>query len=89
MDREAAVIRAEMSQTRAQLDQKLALLEVRAREFSPKRYAREHIPEYLAERVIGGALLLFGTIMLLKQVRSRRAERRQEVRAALVSYGRW
>jgi hypothetical protein len=77
-----------MSQTRAQLDHKLTLLEERAREFSPKRYARDHMPEYLAERVIGGALLLFGTVMLLKQVRARR-DRRAEVRQALLAYGRW
>ena len=88
MDREAAVIRAEMSQTRAQLDHKLTLLEERARELSPKRYAREHMPEYLAERVIGGFLLLFGTVMLIKQVRARR-DHRAEVRQALVAYGRW
>ncbi len=88
MDREAAVIRAEMSQTRAQLDHKLALLEERAREFSPKRYAREHMPEYLAERVIGGFLLFVGTVMLLKQARGRR-DRRARVHDALIAYGRW
>jgi hypothetical protein len=77
-----------MSQTRAQLDHKLTLLEERAREFSPKRYAREHLPEYLAERVIGGFLLFVGTVMLLKQVRTRR-DRRTEVHQALVAYGRW
>jgi hypothetical protein len=31
MDREAAVIRAEMSQTRAELDRKISRLEARAR----------------------------------------------------------
>jgi hypothetical protein len=77
-----------MSQTRAQLDHKLTLLEERARELSPKRYAREHMPEYLAERVIGGFLLLFGTVMLVKQIRGRR-DRRAEVHHALVAYGRW
>lgn len=88
MDREAAVIRAEMSQTRAQLDHKLTLLEDRAREFSPKRYARNHLPEYLAERVIGGFLLFLGTVMLLKQARAHR-DRRARVHDALVAYGRW
>ena len=88
MDREAAVIRAEMSQTRAQLDQKISLLEARAREFSPRRYARDHMPEYLAERVIGSALALFGLVMLVKQLRSR-GDRRARVHQALVSYGRW
>jgi len=88
MDREAAVIRAEMTQTRAQLDQKLALLEERAREFSPKRYARDHMPEYLWERVIGGILTIVGVKMVWSQVRARR-HHREHVRQALASYGRW
>ncbi len=88
MDREAAVIRAEMSETRAQLDHKIALLEQRARDFSPKRYARQHLPEYLAERVIGGVLLLFGAAMLIGQIRARNS-RRTRVHEALVSSGRW
>ena len=88
MDSEAAVIRAEMSQTRAQLDHKLALLEERAREFSPKRYAKQHVPEYLAERVIGGVLTFVGVVMLLKMARSR-SKRRERVHQALASYGRW
>jgi hypothetical protein len=77
-----------MSQTREQLDRKIALLEARARDFSPKRYARDHMPEYLAERVIGGVLTLFGFIMVVKQLRAR-SERRERVHQALVSYGRW
>lgn len=88
MDREAAVIRAEMIETRAQLDQKLARLELRAREFSPKQYARDHMPEYLIDRVIGGLLTLIGVRMAVKQFRAHR-DRRAEVKAALASYGRW
>jgi hypothetical protein len=87
MDREAAVIRAEMSETRAQLDRKLALLEERAREFSPKQYAREHIPEYLLDRVIGGVLMLVGVKMAWRQIRTRR-QQRLRVHNALVAYGR-
>ncbi len=36
MDREAAVIRSEMSQTRADLDRKLSQLETRAKEMTPR-----------------------------------------------------
>ena len=89
MDREAAVIRAEMSQTRAELDRKLARLEERARELSPKRYAREHIPEYFVDQAVGGVLTVVGLVMLWKQVRARRIQRRLQVRDALVAYGRW
>ena len=88
MDSEAAVIRAEMTQTRAQLDEKIALLEQRARQFSAKRYARDHMPEYFLDRVIGGLLTLIGVRMAWGQYRARSIHRRQ-VRAALTSYGRW
>ena len=56
MDREAVVIRAEMSETRAELDRKISLLEEKARNFSAKRYARDHIPEFFFDRVIGAVL---------------------------------
>jgi hypothetical protein len=88
MDREAAVIRAEMSETRAQLDHKIALLEQRAREFSPKRYARDHMPEYFIDRLIGGFLTLIGARLAWTQLRAHR-NHRAHVRAALASYGRW
>jgi len=88
MDREAAVIRAEMIETRAQLDQKLSRLEHQARQFSAKRYVRDHMPEYLVDRVIGGLLTLIGVRMAVKRFKARR-NRRAEVRAALASYGRW
>jgi hypothetical protein len=88
MDREAAVIRAEMSQTRAQLDHKIALLEERARQFSPRRYARDHMPEYFLDRLIGGFLTLIGARMAWGQIRAHR-NHRAHVREALASYGRW
>jgi hypothetical protein len=88
MDSEAAVIRAEMIETRAQLDQKLGQLETRAREFSPKRYARDHMPEYFVDRAIGGVLTLVGLMMALAQYRSRR-ERAFQLKAAMGGYSRW
>ena len=88
MDREAVVIRAEMSETRAQLDRKIALLEERARNFSPKRYARDHMPEYFIDRVVGAFLTVIGMRLALRQIRAAR-NHRARVRAALESYGRW
>jgi hypothetical protein len=92
MDREAAVIRQEMSQTRAELDRKLSMLEDRARdmkrEMSPRNYWAKHKPDYLMDRVIGGVLTLVGLKMTLSLIRSRR-NHRAHVRAAAVSYGRW
>ena len=75
MDREADVIRSEMSQTRAALDQKLTLLESRARELTPREYAKRHLPEYWAEQAIGTLLTLVGTVMVWKAYRNRPARR--------------
>jgi hypothetical protein len=69
MDLEAAVIRAEMSQTRHALDSKLARLEEKAREMTPRRYWARHKPDFLWDRTIGGALTLAGLAMAWKQYR--------------------
>ena len=88
MDSEAAVIRAEMSQTRADLDRKLTQLEERARHLTPKQYARDHLPEHFVDQAIGGLLTFVGVIMAWKQFRAYR-NHRARVREALISYGRW
>lgn len=88
MDREAAVIREEMSQTRADLDQKLARLEARARELRPATVARRYMPDYPMERAIGAVLTLIGTRMAWRHYRDGFG-RRARVRAAFQSYGRW
>lgn len=89
MDSEAVVIRSEMSQTRASLDRKIAQLEARARELTPRAYAQRHMPEYIWERVIGGALTLIGLRMAWGMFQRRRRHHREDVRAAMASYGRW
>ena len=88
MDREAAVIRSEMIQTRVELDRKIARLEERARELTPRAYAQRHMPDFLLDRVIGGILTLVGVKMAWSQFRRARNHRGQ-VRHAMVSYGRW
>ena len=75
MDREADVIRSEMSQTRAALDHKLELLESRARELTPREYARRHLPEYWAEQAIGTVLTFLGAILVWKAYRNLPARR--------------
>ena len=88
MDREAAVIRSEMSQTRADLDRKLSALEARAHEMSPRQIVRNHVPEYFWERAIGSVLTLVGAKIAWGMYRNR-SRRRQQVRTAAVAYGRW
>ncbi len=88
MDREAAVIRAEMSQTRADLDRKIAQLEIRARKLSPREITRRYVPEYFVDQVIGGILTLVG-IQLAWAVHRRRVHRRDVMRAAMGAYAHW
>ena len=87
MDSEAAVIRAEMTQTRADLERKLVQLQERARELTPRRVMQRNLPEYFADRVIGSILTLAGVRMAWRQYRSR--SRRARVHDAMASYGRW
>ena len=67
MDLEAAVIRAEMSQTRHAIDAKIDRLEERARQLTPRRYWERHRPEFLLDQVIGGALTIAGLALAFKQ----------------------
>ena len=63
MDREPAIIRAEMNQTRAELGRKIGLLEARARELTPARLSAQYVPDYMLERTIGAVLTLIGVRM--------------------------
>jgi hypothetical protein len=84
MDREAAAIRSEMSLTRASLDRRIAELEERAHELTPRVYVERHLPEFWAERLIGSALTLTGLWMALRLYR-RRIGRRAQMRAAFTN----
>ena len=71
MDREAAVLRAEMSRTRAELDEKLARLQARVSELTPQRLTERYMPDYLVDRVIGGVLTVVGLRMAWSMYRHR------------------
>jgi len=88
MDSEAAVIKSEMMRTRANLDRKIAALEMRARDLTPRRYAQRHLPDHALDRAIGGVLTLVGLRMAWKQFRNRQG-RREQVRAQVAAYGAW
>ena len=72
MDREAAVLRAEMSRTREQLDQKLSLLRGKVNDLTPRRVAQRYVPEYFADRALGGVLTLIGLKMAWSAARRAR-----------------
>jgi len=88
MDSEAAVIRAEMNQTRAQLDRKIGLLEERARAYTPRQLSERYLPDFLAEKVLGTVLTLVGVKLAWSGWRANH-RRRARIRAAIESYGRW
>lgn len=75
MDRTPALIRSEMNEARARLDEKLTRLETRARTFTPRRMSQRYLPEYFLDRVIGGVLVLAGLALVWAQRPSRRARR--------------
>jgi hypothetical protein len=86
MDREAALIRSEMSQIRAEIDRKLQLLKARTRDLSPRRLSERYLGPYPLDRTIGTGLALLGVKMAWGHWRD--GHRRARVRAALESYGR-
>ena len=88
MDREAAVLRAEMSQTRAELDQKLSMLQARVSEITPQRLTQRNMPEYFVDRMIGGILTLIGLKMAWSQYKWHHT-RHERVRARTIAYGSW
>ena len=72
MDREAAVLRAEMSRTREQLDEKLSLLRGKVNDLTPRSVAQRYVPEYFADRALGGVLTLIGLKMAWSRYRRNR-----------------
>ncbi len=73
MDREAAVLRAEMSRTREQLDEKLTLLRGKVNDLTPRRVAQRYMPEYFADRALGGILTLIGLKIAWSRYRATKA----------------
>ena len=80
MDSEAAVIRAEMSRTRAQLDRNLTLLEERARDMVSPRSWDQYLPEFFYDRALGATLTVIGLRMALGNARRLSRQRRQRRR---------
>jgi hypothetical protein len=75
MDREAVVLRAEMSRTRAALDQKLSMLHAKVRDLTPRRLTQRYLPEYFADRLVGSVLTLIGVRMAWTMNRLNRSNR--------------
>ena len=89
MDREAAVLRAEMSRTRAELDQKLSMLQARVSDLTPRRLTRRYVEDYAVDRLLGGMLTLIGLKMAWSRYRELKQRRERTLQRELVAYGRW
>jgi hypothetical protein len=88
MDRESAVLRAEMSRTRAELDQKLSMLQEKVDDLTPRRLAQRYLPDYFGDRLMGGVLTLVGLKMAWARYRELK-HRRARTPHDLADYGRW
>jgi hypothetical protein len=59
-----------MSRTREQLDEKLTLLRGKVNDLTPRRVAQRYMPEYFADRALGGILTLIGLKMAWSRYRA-------------------
>jgi hypothetical protein len=88
MDSEAAVIRAEMSQTKAELDYKISQLQRKAKDMTPRSVVRRVMPERTLDFALGGVLTLVGAKMAWGRYRAHR-NRRERLRASLDTSNSW
>jgi len=88
MDSEAAVIRAEMSQTKAELDYKISQLQRKAKDMTPRSVVSRVMPERTLDYALGSVLTLVGARMAWGQYRAQR-NRRERLRATLQASNCW
>ena len=88
MDSEAAVIRAEMTQTKAELDYKISQLQRKAQDMTPRSVVSRIMPERTLDYALGGALTLVGARMAWGRYRAQRA-RRERLRQRLAATSSW
>jgi hypothetical protein len=82
MDSEAAVIRAEMSQTKAELDYKISQLQRKAKDMTPRSVVSRVMPERTLGYALGSVLTLVGARMAWGRFRAQR-NRKERLRESL------
>ena len=87
MDSEAAVIRSEMSQTKAELDYKISQLQRKTHAMTPRAVARRFMPERALDYAIGSVLTAVGARMAWGRFRGR--GHRRELRKTLAARQSW
>ena len=88
MDKEAAVIRAEMSQTKAELDYKISQLQRKAKDMTPRSVVSRVMPERALDYALGSVLTIVGARMAWGRYRAQR-NRRDRVRTSLQTSSSW
>jgi hypothetical protein len=77
-----------MSRTRAELDQKLSMLQERVSDMSPRRLTQRYVEDYSVDRFVGGMLTLIGLKMAWTRYRELK-QRRERLQREFAGYGRW
>jgi hypothetical protein len=88
MDSEAALIRAEMSQTKAELDYKISQLQRKAKDMTPRSVVSRVLPARALDYAIGSMLTVVGVRMAWGRYRAQRS-RRERLRANLQTSNSW
>ena len=88
MDSEAALIRAEMSQTKAELDYKISQLQRKAKDMTPRSVVSRVMPERALDYALGGLLTVVGARMAWGRYRAQR-NRRDRLRMSLQASNGW
>jgi hypothetical protein len=86
MDSEAAVIRSEMSQTKAELDYKISQLQRKVQDLTPRAVVSRYMPEHALDYAVGSVLTLVGTRMTWGRLRARRHRRGRLVASPQVNH---
>ena len=88
MDSEAAVIRSEMSQTKAELDYKISQLQRKTKDMTPRSVVSRIMPEHTLDYALGSVLTLVGARMAWGRFRAQR-NHRERLRGTLQASNRW
>ena len=86
MDSETAVIRAEITQTKAELDYKISQLQRKAHDLTPRSVVSRYMPERALDYAIGGVLTLVGATMALGRYRARRGRRERLIASLQIDH---
>jgi hypothetical protein len=78
-----------MSRTRAELDQKLSMLQARVSDLTPRRLTQRYVQDYSVDRFVGGMLTLIGLRMAWTRYRDLKHRRERPPQREPVAYGRW